>query len=338
MPGEPGTTFACASCGKKFVWKPELAGKNVRCKCGQAIPVPAATAPARPAPVPAAKPPPARATATAVRPVVVDGEDLYDFAESGAPSPVRPAAAGSAAAVAAPVSVPGLEDDLYRCPSCSEAMQPGSIICASCGFNLKTGERVNIQRAAPAAARGMAPKAAAASKAPVGSAFAGIPTRSKPQIDEDKKGQLMKLLIPIGLIVVLIGAFGLFKFVASQTGGGAASHKYTDKGDDPEVARKMDEGGGGKEIHEWFKQNPMRMMGELSPRQAIAKADELQEMGAKKVYAFGAVMSLCMAVELPEDAEQRKSLFTFENKWAREHRYKPAKDEGQKFLLLNLNP
>lgn len=349
MSGAAGTTFSCGSCGKKFVWKPELAGKKVRCKCGQAIPVPASTVPwasaaAAPSPVAAVAPVarPRVSAPAAVRspvavapPVALDNDDPYDLAESAAPSPVRPVAQGSvAAAVAPPMAVPGMEDDAYRCPSCSEAMEAGAIICSSCGFNLKTGERVNLKRATTTAGAGTAKKAA--SKMPAGSAFAGIPTRSKPKFVEDKKGQLVKMLVPIVLVVVLIGAFALFKFVASRTGGGP-SHKFTDKGDDPEVARKMDDEYY-KEIHEWFKQDPGRMTGELSRSQAEAKADELKQMGAKTVYAFSPRMSLCLAVELPDDPEQRKALFAFENKWALQHRYKPRKDEGQKFILLNLNP
>jgi hypothetical protein len=36
--------IVCAGCERKFAWKPQLAGKRVKCKCGQAISVPAATA------------------------------------------------------------------------------------------------------------------------------------------------------------------------------------------------------------------------------------------------------------------------------------------------------
>ena len=32
---------ACTSCGKEFRWKPELAGKKAKCKCGSVISVPA---------------------------------------------------------------------------------------------------------------------------------------------------------------------------------------------------------------------------------------------------------------------------------------------------------
>ena len=34
--------FSCDACGKTYTWKPELAGKRVKCKCGQPMSIPAA--------------------------------------------------------------------------------------------------------------------------------------------------------------------------------------------------------------------------------------------------------------------------------------------------------
>ena len=33
--------FSCDGCGKTYAWKAELAGRRVKCKCGQALTVPA---------------------------------------------------------------------------------------------------------------------------------------------------------------------------------------------------------------------------------------------------------------------------------------------------------
>src|SRR5437762_5204437 len=33
--------FACEGCGRKYTWKNELAGRRVKCKCGQVMTVPA---------------------------------------------------------------------------------------------------------------------------------------------------------------------------------------------------------------------------------------------------------------------------------------------------------
>src|SRR5258706_9838109 len=43
------TQFSCDSCGKTYRWKPELAGRRVKCKCGHAMSIP--TAPVGPMPV-----------------------------------------------------------------------------------------------------------------------------------------------------------------------------------------------------------------------------------------------------------------------------------------------
>lgn len=41
-------TFSCSSCGKSYRWKPELAGKSARCKCGEKMHVPERLEPAAP--------------------------------------------------------------------------------------------------------------------------------------------------------------------------------------------------------------------------------------------------------------------------------------------------
>lgn len=88
--------FGCEACGKHYVWKPQLAGKNVKCKCGHVMHVPggnaappprAAVAPQVPvaaaAPAATAPPPPAP---VAVASKEEDDGGLYDFA----PEPERP--------------------------------------------------------------------------------------------------------------------------------------------------------------------------------------------------------------------------------------------------------
>lgn len=67
MPVETHAPILCPSCGKQFRWKPEMAGKRAKCKCGSVIAIPAEPNPARssaeqdeydiaPAPAEAAKP------------------------------------------------------------------------------------------------------------------------------------------------------------------------------------------------------------------------------------------------------------------------------------------
>ena len=57
--------FSCSGCNKVYAWKPELAGKRVKCKCGTTIHIPEAQAPAP-----------------------QEEEDMYDLAPSE--EPVKP--------------------------------------------------------------------------------------------------------------------------------------------------------------------------------------------------------------------------------------------------------
>src|SRR3954468_2807033 len=93
-------TFNCSACKKQYRWKPELAGKKVKCKCGQVM-----TAPAEP---PAKEP---------------DPDALYDLADDAPPSPKKAAPPAAAAA-------PSQQADAgFRCPSCGADMVPGTILC-----------------------------------------------------------------------------------------------------------------------------------------------------------------------------------------------------------------
>ena len=81
--------FNCDACGKRYTWKPQLAGKRAKCACGAVIVVPDA-----PSPPPAAEPPPQ--------------DDLYDFAEP------PPAPAATAAHVPAPMATPAVQTIAYQ--------------------------------------------------------------------------------------------------------------------------------------------------------------------------------------------------------------------------------
>src|SRR5688500_6773473 len=78
-----GPKFACAACGREFRWKPELAGKKAKCKCGAVVAVPAQE------PL-ALEPPPAEPV-----PIRVDSEDPFAAFDQGAYGAAdNPSAAG----------------------------------------------------------------------------------------------------------------------------------------------------------------------------------------------------------------------------------------------------
>src|SRR5688572_25039311 len=107
--------FNCGACGKEYRWKPELAGKKAKCKCGSVIAVPAkqpvAAQAARPAPKPVEQD--------------VDFDGLYALAQEEKKATVR-------------------SDDSaggYRCPSCSASIPPGTAVCPNCRLDMRTGVR-----------------------------------------------------------------------------------------------------------------------------------------------------------------------------------------------------
>jgi hypothetical protein len=118
MPTTTTTTtdikFSCASCGKEYRWKPELAGKQAKCKCGATITVPKTP------------PPPA-----VPKQAEVDLDGLYALAAEEKKASARLAADPEAATT----------QQGYRCPSCSTELPIGATVCPNCAMDLKTGRK-----------------------------------------------------------------------------------------------------------------------------------------------------------------------------------------------------
>jgi hypothetical protein len=111
----------CPNCQKEYRWKPELAGKKVKCKCGEEFGVP--------------KDEPA-----------VEGNDLYDLADE----PVKPAQGASdlqAAATASPVAL--ADGRHFQCPYCNEMIEATSTLCVFCGSPLQPVVQPSLMQATP---------------------------------------------------------------------------------------------------------------------------------------------------------------------------------------------
>ena len=213
----PATTttepkFNCSTCGKEYRWKPELAGKKAKCKCGNVIPVPtkspaAAPAAARPAPKPDAE---------------VDFDGLYALAQEEKKA-TRAAAVDESAG--------------YRCPSCSTTLPPGQSVCPNCRYDMRTGARVAMAGGAPmaagavaaaptagimAAARGYASATPTARGATLPYAAGGRSAAGK--VDEDvlyEGGKFRSLYLPLGLIVLgILFYFGQVAFANDKLSAG----------------------------------------------------------------------------------------------------------------------
>jgi hypothetical protein len=127
-----GPKFACAACGREFRWKPELAGKKAKCKCGATVEVPR-QAPREPEPVPADD----------------DVIDMSDMPEPVTPRPYR-AGGGAGGGTGTSLPPPALPPQQVACPVCSTPAPPTAVLCTNCGYNFRTGVRM------PGAGRGQA--------------------------------------------------------------------------------------------------------------------------------------------------------------------------------------
>ena len=169
--------FSCTACGKQYRWKPELAGKTVRCKCGNPVSVPkagggggaarggaaAAGAQARAA---ANAPGIAAATRSAdvpTRPVPKTAAAKPPAATRMPPPPPPPAPAparreqyqdpfgdqsddggiDALAALAQQEAAAGADAtasaDSHFCANCRNRMSPGDVLCTNCGFDRRRG-------------------------------------------------------------------------------------------------------------------------------------------------------------------------------------------------------
>lgn len=104
------TNIACPQCGKQYRWKAELAGKKVRCRCGEKFRI--------------AEPSPAAAA------------DTYELsAGSGAGSPL---------ADVLPRQSDQARSTERRCPNCNTKISDQAVICINCGTDTRTGEKTRV--------------------------------------------------------------------------------------------------------------------------------------------------------------------------------------------------
>lgn len=283
--------FACETCGKLYAWKPALAGKKARCKCGALILVPVAA--------PGSE---------------EDQEGLYDLAEDDPPPRPRVAAMGATQ---------------QRCPSCNAGMQVGAVICVTCGFNLKTGRKINTAVGRDGASGAVVRPAVGAGALPAVPPGIG-PVQTKPaKYDYGQEGQKKMLALGGGIVVLIAGLIGAF--VMLRDGSAAESQM---KGDDVAILAQMKEEDAIPV--EQFLEKSGRIVSGMTPSQARRRIEQFKEMGAREVYAADRVMTRYLVIELPDDPEQRKALFDFENRWHSEMDLKTATDVGQKYLMLRM--
>jgi len=120
-----GTTAAvkCTECSRRFAWKPELAGKRVKCKCGARLQFPSE---------PPRIPPKKKVVATASPPKADDFNPLQELLDS---MPAKGAAS---------TPTPVINHSFTYCPVCRADVSEQPSVCHNCGTNL-----IDPNKAAP---------------------------------------------------------------------------------------------------------------------------------------------------------------------------------------------
>jgi len=167
----------CPICQKEYRWKPELAGKRVKCKCGEVIDVPEGS------------------------PSAEEGElyDLVDAPASKAASPMAELEGASSPARSS--SLDSARD--FPCPYCGEKVEGGSTMCVFCGSNLEGAIPPPSQRLVPTAAQAAPPT------------MATIQPRPAAAAEEVKKTRLL-LVAAISLIVLFVIGINIRKFLPKR--------------------------------------------------------------------------------------------------------------------------
>lgn len=116
----------CPACGKKYRWKSELAGKKVRCACGKAMRMPAASSP-RSSAGDNSTADLAERKAAGHRLDKVLGETAiergYDLDLNGELRAARDVKSKRQA----------------PCPECDQLLAQEAVLCVNCGFNRESG-------------------------------------------------------------------------------------------------------------------------------------------------------------------------------------------------------
>lgn len=206
-----------------------------------------------------------------------------------------------------------------KCPACSKTLRvaatvAGKMVKCPCGSSFKVPAKGGAAVAGKAAPIVPGRKAAAMAA----------------QSGEEKRKVMTLAVVVIVALVVIVGGI-----IAMKTLGGGKPAGPVLGEDDTVESMISDEYG--TEAREWLSGRKGRMMSGWSDSQAEYNIANWYKMGAKKVYAFGGMLTRVAAIELPEDKVQRKELIDWANKWHMDRAEIPMmKDVGQKYLLIRL--
>jgi hypothetical protein len=309
MPATKELKFTCSKCSKEYRWKPELAGKQAKCKCGATISIPSTPPPPPPEPEPED-----------------DLDGLYSLA------------AEEQKATAAP-------QQGYRCPSCGAGLPVGAAICTNCGVDLRTGKKASTTvKGAGFAGAAAAPRGSPATGKRTALATA-VATTGK-VIDTVNLVRIWTRRIGAGLVVLILIALMIFRVyrkivrpIAAMSGTTAAEERQ-DLDAAAVESLNMD---GATEARAWLAANAGGTVINLGKGKTKPTIDQLYQMGAKKVTVSGFAdkdreIATILVIELPPDRAARKKLLDWENKTQKklaeggDDDLDPTEDVGQKYL------
>lgn len=181
---DPQERVTCPSCGKGYRWQTKLIDRKVPCKaCGAEFRVP--TAPG---------------VGVAIQPEPVGDDGTYDLdLDESEDTPASPAHH----------AVPAKRG---KCPSCNSPVREGAALCMNCGFNMAEGKKVQTEIAATPA-EPAEEDSGKLTKQMQRDMEAAADTFRQYQWQEYK---LPIILLCVGLVFVLINAFGLTPAVNSM--------------------------------------------------------------------------------------------------------------------------
>jgi len=211
-----------------------------------------------------------------------------------------------------------------------------SVNC-SCGKSFKiesskAGRKIRCACGAvllvPDVSEAPAPEALGVSESGVGPKKAArLPQRSKidtQSYDAESKSNVIKLgLIGVAVVILCLGL--VFAYTRMKPA------PIVHKGHDADALAYIRDA---SEAREWLKGRDM-MLGGMLHKQAEFKINQWYEMGVKTIYIKGRP-AMQVVMELPDDAEKRKTIFDWYVNFVQKTHDTPAPDEGQRFLLVNI--
>lgn len=293
-------TFACESCQRQYAWKPELAGRKAKCKCGATIVVPQEPG--------------------------GDENGLYAFNDG----PER----GTTSAEDGTSSV--------RCPHCGQELPGDAVLCVGCGYNFKTGQRMNtrmeddaaplpagVAASAPTAARATTAKGSTRAPAPA-TPYLGYKQRA-PVEDGSSKGKMIGAAIAALLI---LGGVGTVAWMMQNSGGGNYPAAVT--AEDTQTIDDMRRNGT-MEAKAFLEAHDSRLLGNRTRNSAFGMIQNMYDMGATEVRVFSnGLIARELIIVLPDDPTGRKNLIAYKNRREEEVGAPLTKDVGQRYLRLGV--